>query len=211
MTAEPIFTFDETTHTYSIGNKTVPNCTSVVASGGLVPYRFVAEDLLERKRELGRETHLACHLHNLGKLGSYDPKIKSYLHAWIVFKEQTGYTPLLSEYRTVAWVNGLPFGMTIDNSGMLKGKDTIVELKIGTVLPHHAVQLAGYAAGLPHPTLRTPFARFMARKRLIVELRSSGSPKVHACEGRGDYEVFAALLHVSSWRKQFSDVYKEEQ
>ena len=204
------FTFDEETHVYSVNNKPVPSCTSVLATGGLVPYKFVDQEILERKGELGREVHLACHLHNVGKLGTYDAKVKPYLHAWIVFKEQTDYQPLISEFPTVAWLNGLPYGMTVDNAGLLRGKDTVIDLKIGAVLPHHSVQLAGYAAGLPHPTLRTPFARFMARKRVLVELRTSGVPKMHVCENRGDYETFAALLYITSWRKQYGGVYEEK-
>lgn len=211
MTDTADFTFDAETHTYRMSSGVaVPACTWILGSGGLIAYRYVAEEVLERKSELGREVHRACHLHNFGTLGEYDPVVKPYLHAWITFKDKTGFVPVLSEYQTIGWVNGLPFGMQIDSAGILDGRDAIVELKTGEVYPHHGVQLAGYAAGLPHEKLKTPLARFMSRKRFVVQLRENGLPKVHEFNAHSDFEVFASLLYVSGWKKQFAKIYQGE-
>lgn len=205
------FTFNPDNHEYRLGATLIPACTSLLSSGGLVSFDFVSADVLERRGELGRQVHKACHLHNIEKLGEYDSRVKPHLHAWIEFKEQCkSFRLMSSEYQTVAVVNGMPFGMQLDCNAFVDGLDTVIELKIGDIYPHHAIQTAGYAAGLPHPKYTAPLARFMARKRIAVELRANGHPKVHRFEDRSDYEVFASLLYVASWKRRFENVYKKE-
>lgn len=205
------FTFNPERHEYAVAGKEVPGCTSVLASGGLVPYAMVAAETLERKGELGREVHKACHLHNINRLGSCDNAVGPYLESLIYFKRHLKSFELLSsEQQCIGWVNGMPYGMQIDCNAMVNGWDTIIEWKIGLVYPHHGVQLAGYAAGLPH-SIRTPFARFLYRKRMVVQLRESGIPKVHEeFVAKSDYETFAALLYVSAWKKRFKSTYEEK-
>src|SRR6516165_8085957 len=81
------FTFNAERHEYRLGHQVVPATTGVLSGSGLVPYRFVEYDILERKGELGKAAHLACHLHNLAKLGDLDDRVKPYLAAWIYFKQ----------------------------------------------------------------------------------------------------------------------------
>lgn len=207
------FSFNADTHEYRLGANIVPACTSLLSQGGLVSFHHVSLDVLERKSELGREVHRACHLHNLNKLGSFDPLIKPHLHAWIHFKENCKRFVLISsEYQCVATVNGMHYGMQADTVALVDGYETVIELKIGKVYPHHGVQLAGYAAGLPHPKYTAPLARFMARKRMVVELRGNGHPKVHLFHQKSDYDykVFCSLLYTSTWKAQFEKVYREE-
>jgi hypothetical protein len=71
------------------------------------------------------------------------------------------------------------------------------------------VQLAGYAAGLPHAKYTTPLARFMKRKRYAVQLRESGTPKIIQFEQKSDYEVFASALYVTAWKRRNERAYKE--
>ena len=205
------FTFNAERHEYSVAGAVVPHCTGVLSSGGLVPAAFVkAAEAVERKSELGREVHRACHLHNLGTLGTYDKQIKPFLHAWITFKENCKFELLASEAQCIGYVSGMPFGMRIDSNALIDGRDTMIEIKIGQVYPHHGVQLAGQAAGFPHQSIHAPFARFIHRKRLVVELRENGFPKLHPFAERSDYETFSSLLYVSHWKKRFKNVYEKE-
>jgi hypothetical protein len=204
------FTFDAAKHEYKMNGNPVPACTRVLNEGGLVAYRFVTEEILERRSELGREVHRACHLHNVGKLGQYDARVKPHLHAWIGFKEQTGFVPLESEFQCIGYVNGMAFGMQIDCAGMLGEDEAIVDYKIGKIYPHHGVQLAAYAAGYPHKKLSTPFARFLARKRIGVELCANGRPKIHEFDHKSDFEVFASLLYVTNWKRRHERTYRGE-
>lgn len=210
MSTQP-FTFDATIHEYRVGSQVVPSVTHILSEGGLIAFRFVSEDILDRKSELGKEVHRACHLHNIQKLGQYDPRVAPHLHAWIKFKEQCRSFKLISsEFQTVALMNGMSYGMQLDCNAYIDGADTVIELKTGAVYPHHAVQTAGYAAGLPHPKYTSTMARFIARRRIAVELRANGVPKVHRFEAKGDYEVFGSLLHVTSWKRAHEKIYQEK-
>ena len=144
MSTQP-FTFDPNIHEYRVGSQVVPGVTHTLAEGGLVAFRFVAQDVLERKSELGREVHRACHLHNLSKLGQYDPQVKPYLHSWIRFKEQSrSFKLIASELQTVASLNGMQFGMQLDCNAFIDGADTVIEIKTGAIYPHHAIQTAAH-------------------------------------------------------------------
>lgn len=206
------FSFDVDTHEYRVtGGRLVPSCTSLLRSSGLVSLDHISRDLIERKSHLGREVHRACHLHNANNLGEYDPKIKPYLHAWMTFKENCkSFRMISSEYQCVATVNGMDYGMQSDVVAMIGGSEFVIELKTGKVFPHHGVQLAGYAAGLPHPKYTAPLARFTARKRIVVELRANGKPHVEPFDQKSDFEVFVSLLHMSTWKAQYEKVYREE-
>ena len=205
------FTFDEDSHSYRVAGRDVPACSHVLSDGGLVNFSFVREDVLERKSELGREAHKACHLYNIGKQFTCDDAVKPYLNSWISFTERMNFRAELSEYRMIGSVNEMQFGMQIDCMGLIRNEETIVELKIGAVLPHHGLQLAGYAAGLYHPTLKTPLGRFRQRKRIVVRLQEDGSlAKIHRFDSMSDFDVFAAALFVSSWKKQNLKPYREK-
>jgi len=205
------FTFNAERHEYRLGHQVVPATTSVLSTGGLVAFNFVSLEHLERRSELGRAVHLACHLHNIGKLGDCDNRVRPYLKAWILFKEKCkNFRLISSEYQTVAFINGMAVGMQLDWNASIDREDTVGELKIGKVYPHHGIQLAAYAAGLPHPKYEQPMARFMARKRIVVELGGNAVPKVHKFEQRSDYEVFVSLLHVTCWKRRFESIYRDQ-
>lgn len=202
--------FNAERHEYRIGTRIVPSCSTMLNTTGMVPHGFISADLLERKSELGRQVHLACHLHNLNQLGSYDPRVKPHLHAWMEFKDNCKRFSLISsEYQTVATIYGMPFGMQADVNALVDGLDTVIELKTGKVYPHHGIQLAGYAAGLPHPKYTDPKARFVARKRLVVELQANGKPDVHRYDEKSDFDTFISLLHLATWKSRFETVYRE--
>lgn len=204
------FTFNADLHEYRLGGHVVPSCTGALRSGGLVAAHFLNLDELDRKSEFGREAHRACHLHNLGKLGDVDFRLRGHVDSWVHFKQHVKRFQLISsEQQLVAYVNGMPFGMQLDVNAIVDGDDTVIELKTGEIYPHHGVQLAGYAAGLPHEKFSTPWARFVFRKRLVVQLRESGIPKIHKFTDRSDFEVFNSLLYVASWKRRHEKTYKE--
>jgi hypothetical protein len=209
--ASAAFSFDAEEHRYTIAGREIPACSHVLSDGGLVNFQFVREDVLERKSELGREAHKACHLYNQGKKFTCDDQIRGYFHSWTEWCERMQFRAELSEYQMIGKVNEMEYGMQIDCMGQIRAEETIVELKIGAVLPHHGLQLAGYAAGLYHATLKTPLGRFRQRKRMVVRLQEDGTlAKIHRFESMSDFDVFAAALFVSHWRKQNIKSYKEK-
>jgi hypothetical protein len=207
----PLFTFDEDSHIYTVPMRgQVPACTRILDRGGLVSWDHVNRDILERKGELGREVHKACHLHNQKKSFTVDPQVLGYLNSWMDTAKRLRFTPRLSEFQQIASVNGMLYGMQIDAEGELPDGDTIIDYKIGEIMPHHEIQLAGYAAGLYHPRLETPLARFRTRKRIIVKLQEDGSlGKIHRCEDKSDFDTFTSALYTTYWKLKHERFYRE--
>lgn len=204
----PAFSFDIETHRYTVAGREVPSCTRVLDRSGLVDFRFVREDILERKAELGREVHKACDLWNKRRKFSVDDRVKPYVDAWINFCERANFEPRASEEQQIASVNGMLYGMTLDAEGSLYGEDAIIEIKTGEIFPHHAIQTAGYAAGFFHPKLETPLGRFRTRARYAVQLRKNATPKIVRFEDKSDFDVFTSALFTVYWRMKYEKIYK---
>ena len=205
------FSFDEDSHIYQVESRgRVPGCTRVLDQGGLVSFEHVDRDILERKSELGREVHKACHLYNQKKAFTCDVQVRGYLNSWIETVRMLRFVPRQSEFRQIASVNGMLFGMQIDAEGLVLNEDTIIDLKIGQVCPHHGIQLAGYAAGLYHPRLETPLGRFRTRKRIVTQLQEDGSlAKIRRFENKSDFDVFVSALYTTYWKMQNETFYRE--
>jgi hypothetical protein len=213
------FTFDQEKHLYRVDGRIVPGHTRVLDLGGLVPYGAIEPDILERKSHVGLEVHTACLFHDESRVFTFDPQIKGYIDAWIDFRRQTGFVPLLREYRDIYQINGLKFGMQIDAIGnfaiprqrsALEHTETVVEIKTcTTILPHHGIQLAAQAAAVVHPVLQSPFARFLKRKRIVVQLKPDGRWKIHTFEERSDFEAFTSALFLTHWKMQHEYIYRE--
>jgi hypothetical protein len=196
------FTFNSETHEYSFEGEPIPSCTEALEIAGLIDFDHISAELLEWKSELGREVHKARHLQDLGKLLSYDPAVGNYLIAWTTFKKESGFIPQLSEHWQGASINGMRYGMRIDALGTIGNRETVLDIKTGEIYPHHAIQLAGYAAGLSHSIYATPLSRFLWRKRAVVQLRSDGSYRLKYFEDRRDFDVFVSALHIATWKKE---------
>lgn len=195
-------TFDPETHVYTFKGSHVPSCTETLQIAGLVNFDHVSEELLERKSELGREVHRARYLDDIGRLQSHDPQLTPYLDAWRLFRKESGFTPSFSEVWTVAEIAGMHYGMQIDAIGLIDRRQTVVDLKIGEIYPHHGIQLAGYAAGFHHAMLNSFAARFRTRRRAVVQLRSDGSYRLKFFEDSYDLEVFIAGLRIATWKRE---------
>src|SRR6266849_2539995 len=102
MVCAVTFTFDDEKHLYRLADgRIIPGHTRVLDLGGLVSYRDIEPDILERKAAIGKETHVACLLHDQEKVFTFDPRVQGYLNAWINFREFSGFMPFLCEYRDV--------------------------------------------------------------------------------------------------------------
>ena len=212
------FHFDEDTHRYRLEDgRIIPGHTRVLDLGGLVPYKAIEPDILERKAAIGREAHLACLMNDQGKRFTFDPRVQGHLEAWQDFRRMSGFTPTLCEYRDVYLLHGLAFGMQIDRLGHFPNEDheTVIELKTVTqVMPHHGVQLAVQAACVtatksPISRLNSPLARFHMRKRIVLQLFESGKWKIHHFIDSHDLEAFHHALATTYWKMKHDKIYRE--
>lgn len=207
------FTFDQEKHLYRLDDgRIVPGHTRVLDLGGLVPYKAIDLDILERKSALGRETHAATLLYDQNKKVKVDRRVEPFFEAWLLFRRETGFAPFLREYRDVYSIDGMPFGMQIDALGRFPGdrRETCVELKTcATILPHHGVQLAAQAAGVKQNGTLSPLARFLSRQRVVVQLKPNGRYKRHDFEKRSDFEAFTRALGTTYWKLEHQKIYRE--
>lgn len=210
------FTFNESTHVYSQGSKTLPGCTRVIDHSGLTSYENIKSDILERKSQLGRAVHDAAHYHDEADL---DPRyvsdeVRGYLESWITWRRHMKFEALAIEFQQIGAVNGMPFGMKLDRYGLVAKRPAIVEIKISAQIQDwHGIQLAGYAAGYrgPDMALSSPIARFALRDRYVVQLKPDGSmPRMKQFEDRKDFEVFTWALGLTHWKLQHNRPLTEE-
>lgn len=209
------FTFDEDKHLYRLADgRIVPGHTRVLDLGGLVPYAHIEPDILERKSAIGREAHLACLFHDQQKRMTVDHRVQGYLYAWQDFRRATGFMPFLCEYRDVYALSGLIFGMQIDRLGRYPGEkfETTIELKTCvTVMPHHGVQLAAQAGSVKLNGMASPLARFLSRKREVIQLKPNGKWKRHPFEKKSDFSQFEHCLATTYWKMEHEKFYSEVQ
>jgi hypothetical protein len=186
------------------------HCTDVLAESGLVDYSFVNADILERKSELGIAVHKACCLNDWGKRFTCDPEAEPYVDAWREFRERTKFVPRVIEVGSDATVNGMLYAMRVDREGILAGEETIVEIKTcANAMKHHGVQLAGYAMGLHHAKVSSPYARFAIRRRIVVKLTRQGIAKVIRYDDKSDADVFVSALYVVTWKRRHVKEYRK--
>jgi hypothetical protein len=180
--------FDEIGHCYYLNGTPVPSVTGVLGGAGVIDYGF-----LGARRELylarGQAVHLAARYDDDGDLAasSLPPEIVEYLEAWRAFKRAYCFRPMLIEHR----VSNPQYGYagTLDRAGSIRdGTEILVDIKTGVAPAWTAVQLAAYAACLPHP--RT-------RRRRCVELHRDGTYRVipyETSDYQRDFDTFARAL-----------------
>jgi hypothetical protein len=205
------YTFDESTHSYARGGRTVPSVTRVLDHAGLVSYDMVRKEVLERKSLIGRRVHEATQYYDQGDLdwtgfnpdNPYDVEIKGRTEAWANFCKDIGFVPRVIEERYTATIQGMTYGLTVDREGLIRDRECIIDIKnAATIEPWVAIQTAGYALGVPDPLGRGGTNRllFIRRRRMAVQLFPDGSYKKYEFEDRGDAEVFIAALYLAQWK-----------
>jgi hypothetical protein len=185
--------------------RVVPSVTRVLDHAGLVSYDMVKREILERKSTIGTLVHLATHYYDNGDLdwSSLDDHTKGRTEAWANFRSDTGFVPRLVEERCIASVNGMVFGLTVDREGLMRGREAVIEIKnAATAEAWWAIQLAGYALGVPDPDGKnsSPRALFARRRRMAVQLFPDGKYKKHDFLDCQDAEIFISTLHIAHWK-----------
>ena len=180
--------FDENRHRYYLNGALVPNVTAVLEGAGLIDYGFLGarcQLYLARGQAVHRAT--ADDDHGILAEDSMPPEIVEYLEAWRAFKRTYCFRPMLIEHR----VSNPRYGYagTLDRVGSIRdGTEILLDIKTGVAPAWTAVQVAAYAACLPHP--RT-------RRRRCVELHRDGTYRVipyETSDYQRDFDTFARAL-----------------
>ena len=182
--------FDEAAHLYTLAGKLVPGVTRVLEATGLIDYSFLGVKrfyYLER----GRKVHKATHEDDEGRLieSEWTDEILGYVDGWRQFRRDYGFFPNRIEQRVCH--RRLGYAGTLDRTGVVReGGELIVDIKSGIAPQAVRVQLAAYAACLPHP--RT-------RRRRCVEVHANGTYRVigfDTADYQRDFDTFRMALQL---------------
>jgi hypothetical protein len=141
--------YDETAHGYyDEAGKWVVSATQLLGLTGLSSYANVPEQVLERKRVIGKEAHDHCA--NIDLYGDVDPSwisddAKPYVEAYQAFRRDKHFVPDVEwvERPIIVVIHGMRVGVTADAIGKLDKYDAVLERKcVAASKPAWAVQTA---------------------------------------------------------------------
>jgi hypothetical protein len=197
-------TFDPDRHEYFFhGTKVWRSVTAVLQHAGAIDFSGIPEFVLERARQRGSTVHQAIHFFNEGDLDVAQfqadfPDYTGYLSAWVSFRQQRRFRPVLNEHRIYSrrWdVAG-----TIDCLGILDGQAVLLDFATGRpedVAKHW--QTAGYLSiALEWAAEDPPLAAYLevasSVRRYAVALRRDGSFQVEPYTSPRDMREFETLV-----------------
>jgi hypothetical protein len=195
--------FDPIAHKYSLNGKVLPSVTQI--TGSLVDYSMVPSQILERKKQIGVATHLACEYHDKDGVdeGSIQETIYGFFSAYKRFGEENPYEVLLNEGQFASERYG--FAGTPDRVlRMLESRKNswaagdVINWDLKTVAQLHpatALQTAGYKLLLPD--LGVPRSQI---KRGAIQLKPDGSYHLELYSKASDEPTFLACLIRHNWK-----------
>jgi len=194
------FSFDAQAHLYRLGKRLIPSVTNVLRITGISrDLRMVRPDVLEAKRQIGIALHRCLHFLQERDLDptSIDDQLQPYLSAYRLFVKQHGFKQESVELHLAPTLLGMPYGMTLDVTGLIRGEPWLIDFKTSTGNPDYgwSIQVAAYAHGMG-PPLIPPFYY----RRASLQLLSSGKYKFKEWTDPGDLEEFQWALAIV-WRR----------
>ena len=173
--------FDPALHKYVVAGVEYPSVNQVLQDDGIVDTAWFREGSAEK----GIRVHWICEQADKDFSGMrlfMDDTLEEYegyLDAWEDFKEKSGFVVSLIETPLYSKVLGI--AGTLDRIGFLNDKLTIIDIKSGTKLKWHGLQLAGYKMLLEHLTFPgEPCIPWMAHTELRgVYLKKTGKWTMH--------------------------------
>lgn len=191
---------------YHVKGQRVPSVTEILALAGLVDFTSVPVEVLQAAADRGRLAH--AHTARLDaapegvslveSLLSVPDEIQGYAKAWLRFRDDTGFSPLLIEQPVVSCAYG--YAGTLDRFGVVPDATIyLIDLKTGSSLPTWVgLQLAGYEQALRESS--PLMAKGDRVQRLAVRLRADGEYSVKLFSNPGDRMDFLAAARVAQWR-----------
>jgi hypothetical protein len=204
--ASPI-TFDAERHEYRRGDgQIVPSVTQVLHGVGIATdFEAIGSrsprlaEAIEYRRALGTAAHADCHAFDDDDLDwlKVDERVRPYVQAWVVFRENTGLRPVARERRLFhpsLFYAGTLDGVFVNPGGAL----VLVDIKLGDPQDAGAAyQTAAYEAAflVDHPDMEIAArwaVRLQPERRIPYDI-TNYSARLDAWR---DFQVFQAALSV---------------
>lgn len=193
--------YDKTTHTYSIGDRIIPNVTSIIERGGLGDFFNVSPSELEKRSVLGRFVHLISSLYDYDandiEITTLAPTFRGYLNSWVRFRKDLDFVP--DEIETIVYSKKYNFAGRLDRVGKIDNIITLVDIKTGSdIYPSVAIQTAGYMLAYNEGKS----IKQQIKRRIAVLLREDGTYKIKEFKDFADKNVFLACLTISNFKQK---------
>jgi hypothetical protein len=197
---KPLFTFDPVAHRYTLDGAPLPSVTQVLAP--LYDFAGIPSAVLENKRLLGGDVHLACELLDRNDLDDESDEgrealvpIAGYVDAYKRFLAQT--EAQVVENETRLWHPVHLYAGTIDRRYRIDGQLWDVDLKTTAVIsPIVGPQTAAYSSMLQahgHPA---------PQRRAALQLLPSGDFRLVEFKDPQDFAVFLSMLTVHRFQER---------
>ena len=194
----PTLSFEEEGHIYKADGVRVPSVTQAIKEAGLIDLTFVKQDILEYKADLGNKVHLTTELYDNNNLDeeSLHPTLRGYLNAWIKFRKESGFTPIVTELKGFHPL--YRYAGKIDRIGLLENKITQLDIKSGVHHHSYAIQSAGYTELYNYGKHKNE----QIKRRFTIYLKEDGTYSLIEYKEK-DYsnqlKVFLASLTISNY------------
>ena len=159
----------------------------------MVCYEGIPDAVLNRKAEIGTAAHAASFYYDEGDLdeSSVDPVVLGYVNAWKRFRRESDFEREFIEYRGVSEVDGMKYGWTLDRTGPLFKRRSLLELKCtANVEPSWGPQTSAYEMAVRRiGNYAGPF-----RRRIAVWLKPNGTYRLISYGEVQDFQIFKLAL-----------------
>lgn len=190
-------TFEEEQHKYKLDGITIPSVTQILKDSGLIDLSFVDKELLEQKADIGHKAHATTELYDKNDLNieALHPLLKSYLDAWIKFRNECEFIPTLIEGK---YFHPLyRYAGRIDRVGTLQKDLTQLDIKSGVPHRAYAIQSAAYTElyndGKPK--------KDQVKRRFTLYLKEDGTYSLQEHKSKNDIRVFLAALTITNYKR----------
>ena len=190
-------TFEEKTHTYKLDGVKIPSVTQCTKESGLMNLDFVSQDLLAYKADLGNKVHSATEMYDRDNLviEKLHPTLRGYLDAWIKFRKDTGFTPLITEQK---WSHPIyRYGGRVDRIGLFGNDLSQLDIKSGVHHHSYAIQSAGYTELYNYGKPK----KEQIKRRFTVYLKEDGTYKLKEHKDPRDIKIFLACLTITNYKR----------
>lgn len=177
LAPDPKLHLDRTLHRYTYDGVWKPNVTTILEAMGFIDKEYFTPE----SRTRGDYVHRLAHFHDIGTLDwdTVDADLMGYLHAYLKFKEETGFVPYLCEfplYHRLYQYCGCLDRFGLFTRGPWKNAWGLIDLKSGPVAYWCGLQTAAYALPVKQmPELREIRGKKAAFMRLGVQLKPDGA------------------------------------
>ena len=181
-----IVEFDPELHRYTVEGVVLPSVTTILKL--VYPIRGAMQAAAR-----GTEVHRLTECYDLGQTSETTPELVPYVYAYVKFRRDYGFEPLLIEQRVYHPVQ--LYAGTLDRIGEINGHMAVLDLKTSQALrPMTGLQLAAYKEAWNHhqPDIRVSH-------RYALRLTADGDYELKEYADRRDYERFQACQLLTEW------------